>query len=103
MYHKGTCCLSSEGGRRPGALESFAHICMLVLPSAMANSELPPFPVLHFPMAEYKIESKRSIAKGLFLHVPSLFVEENFPKNSQRISPYITLEPDSMSVTGKGE
>lgn len=69
----------------------------------MANSELPPFPVLYFPMAEHEIESKRSIAEGLFLYVPSLFVEENFPKNSQRIPPYIILEPDLKSVTGEGE
>lgn len=61
------------------------------MPSLMASTKLPPFPMLYFHTAEYKIRSKRSVAKGFFLYVPSLFREENFPKNSQHISPYILI------------
>lgn len=91
---KALCCSSSERGR-PGSMassfESCAYICVLVMPSLIAGTKLPPFPMLYFHMAEYKIGSKRSVAKGFFLYMLSLFREEIFPKNSQHISPYILI------------
>lgn len=56
------------------------------MPSLVASTMLPPFPVLYFPITEYKRESKRSVAKALCLHMPSLFGGGNFPKNFRHTS-----------------
>lgn len=87
MYHKGICYLSGQG---PGSFGSCALPSVLVPPSLVASTKMPPFPVLFLHMAGYKVGSKRSVdAKGIFLSVSSLFREGNFPKNSQELFLYI--------------